>query len=96
MTPFDAAMREITLEMEALRARIGNGRLPESIDIRIELDRQSGMPRAVECRPEWRRHIQGGAVPRSTIMPLGGVIDGDRTRTERTINSRAATTPRSP
>jgi hypothetical protein len=62
MTPFDAAMKEITLEMEALRARIGNGRMPEKITICVELDRQTGMPRAVDCRPEWRRHILGGAV----------------------------------
>lgn len=66
MTPWDAAMREITIEMEAARTRTGNGPMPEAILVRIELDRTSGMPRAVAVTEERRRHILGGAVPART------------------------------
>lgn len=63
MTPWDAAMREITIEMEAARNRTGNGPMPEKLMVRIEFDRETGMPRNVEVDESRRRRILGGAVP---------------------------------
>jgi hypothetical protein len=62
VTPIDAVRREITAELAALERRIGDGPLPAVVVVRVELDHATGMPRAVECQEERRRHIQGGAV----------------------------------
>lgn len=62
MTPWDAAMKEITLEMEALRRRVGNGPMPSSLTVHVEFDRETGMPRDVRLTDEYHRRIQGGAV----------------------------------
>lgn len=73
MTPFDAAMREITVEMDRLAQHVGNGRVPDRITVEVELDQRTGMPRAVELHPVWRRHVQGGAV---ATRPVG--VNGRR------------------
>lgn len=62
MSPLDAALKEITLELEALRRRIGNGPMPESISFRVEFDRETGMPRDVRLTDEYHRRIQGGTL----------------------------------
>jgi hypothetical protein len=63
VSPIDAAMREITIEMDRLAQHIGNGKMPERVTVEIEFDARTGMPKAVELHPSWRRHIQGGAIP---------------------------------
>lgn len=70
MTPLDAAMKEIALELEALRSRIGNGPLPESITVRVEFDRSTGWPRAVDCHEERKRRIlgPGGSSPSRAMV----------------------------
>lgn len=62
MTPIDAALREITLEMEALRNRIGNGPMPESVAVEIVFDRVTGMPRTVDLQEHRRRPIRGAEI----------------------------------
>lgn len=68
MSPIDAAMKEITIEMDRLAQHIGNGRMPERVTVDVEFDARTGMPKAVELHPSWRRHIQGGAV---ATRPVG-------------------------
>jgi hypothetical protein len=58
----DALRREVALELDALERRIGTGAMPGAIDLRVETDQRTGMPRAVELTPTWRRHILGGSV----------------------------------
>lgn len=62
MTPLEAVRREVSAELDALERRIGSGPLPAAILMRVELDSSTGMPRAVECQEERRRHIRGGEV----------------------------------
>jgi hypothetical protein len=62
MAPLDAALKEITLEMEALRHRIGNGRMPSSLTVHVEFDKDTGQLRAVDVEEHRRRHVQGAAV----------------------------------
>lgn len=63
MTPIDAARREIMAELDALERRIGSGAPPVAIEIRVEFDRESQMPRSVECHEDRARRILGGSVP---------------------------------
>lgn len=59
MTPLDVAKREVEIELDALARRIGStGRL-EALTVRIEFDRETGMPRIVDCREERRRRVLG-------------------------------------
>lgn len=62
MSPLDAAMREITIELEALRSRVGNGPMPERLTLMIEFDRTTGMPRLVDLQEQRRRQVRGGAI----------------------------------
>lgn len=62
MTPIDALRREISAELDALERRIGSGPLPVAVEIRVELDRETGMPRAIELHEDRRRHILGGTL----------------------------------
>jgi hypothetical protein len=63
VTPIDAAKAEACAELDALQRRLRPGEVPDVIVIRIETDRQSGMPRAVHCHEERSRRIIGGALP---------------------------------
>lgn len=62
MSPVDAALRELTIELEALRHRIGNGPMPERIIVEIEFDRVTGMPRSVDLHEQRRRQVRGGQI----------------------------------
>jgi hypothetical protein len=62
VTPIEAARAEVNAELDALARRIGSGPAPDAIVIRVELDRESGMPRAVDCQEERRRRVLGGSV----------------------------------
>jgi hypothetical protein len=62
VTPMQAVRREVLAELDALERIVGDGAAPAAIDIRVEIDRQTGMPRATEVTPSWRRHITGGAI----------------------------------
>lgn len=62
MTPLQAARAEVNAEFDALERRIGSATPPEAIEIRVEFDRQSRMPRSVELHEDRRRSILGGAV----------------------------------
>lgn len=64
VTPLDAALKEITLEMEALRHRIGNGRMPSSLTVHVEFDKDTGQLRAVDVEEHRRRHVNVAAVGR--------------------------------
>lgn len=66
MTPMDAVRREVEIELTALARRIGSGQMPETITVRVETDRETGMPRAVDCHEERRRRILGGSVAART------------------------------
>lgn len=68
MSPIDAAMKELTIEMEALRNRVGNGPMPERLTVTVEFDRTSGMPRLVELEPQWRRRINGSDIATRTAI----------------------------
>lgn len=65
MTPLDAARREVEIELEALARRLGNER-PDALTVRIEFDRETGMPRTVECQEERKRRILGSG---SSLRP---------------------------
>lgn len=69
MTPMDALKREVEIELEALIRRLGTER-PDALTVRIEFDRETGMPRTVECQEERKRRILG---PQSS-PPLRAVI----------------------
>jgi hypothetical protein len=64
MTPIDAVKREVEIELDALARRIGRDAGPDVIVVRIEMNRSTGMPHAVDCHEERRRRIDGGAVSR--------------------------------
>lgn len=62
MTPIDAVKAEVQAELDAMARRLGSSPMPDAVVIRVELDRQTRMPRAVECQEERARRILGGAV----------------------------------
>jgi hypothetical protein len=62
MTPIEAAQAEVTAELAALARRLGAATVPDAVTIRVEFDRETGLPRAVECQEERKRRILGGAV----------------------------------
>jgi hypothetical protein len=59
MSPLDAAKDEVRVELDALARRLGSAPAPDAITIRVEFDRESGMPRVVDCQEERRRRILG-------------------------------------
>lgn len=63
MTPTEALEAELVAEARALARRLGAGQMPDAIVIRVELDRETGMPRSVHCEEERKRRVLGGAVP---------------------------------
>ena len=65
MSPIEAVQREVAAELDALGRRLGAATMPDAIVLRIEFDRQTGLPRAVECQEERTRRILGGAVAQS-------------------------------
>jgi len=65
VTPIEAVQREVAAELDALGRRIGTATMPDAITVRVELDRQTGLPRAVECQEERGRRVLGGAVASS-------------------------------
>jgi hypothetical protein len=63
VSPIDAIKREVEIELDALARRIGRDAVPDVIVVRVEMNRSTGMPHAVDCHEERRRRINGGAVP---------------------------------
>lgn len=66
MTPIDAVKREVEIELDALACRLNSGKMPEAVTIRIEFDRETGMPRTVDYQEERRRRVLG---PSSSPAP---------------------------
>jgi hypothetical protein len=62
VTPIEAAEREVQAELKALERRIGSAPVPDAVTIRVEFDRQTQMPRVVECHEERGRRVCGGEV----------------------------------
>jgi hypothetical protein len=62
VTPIEAATAEMAAELAALGRRLGSGSMPDRIVLVLEMDRETGMPRAVECQEERKRRVLGGAV----------------------------------
>jgi hypothetical protein len=62
VTPIQAAQREITAELDALARRLGSSPVPDSLIVRVEFDRQTGMPRCVEVDEQRRRRVLGSRV----------------------------------
>lgn len=69
MTPLEAAEAEVRAELAAVARRLGNGRL-DALIVRIEFDRETGMPRVVDCQEERRRRIlgPGGSNPSRSVL----------------------------
>lgn len=70
MTPIEAAAKEVHVELQALARRLGSGTVPDAITVRVEFDRDSGMPRVVDCQEERRRRILGpsGSKPARCVI----------------------------
>lgn len=64
MSPIEAVQREVSAELDALGRRLGTSAMPDAVTIRVEIDRQTGMPRTVDCQEERSRRILGGTVAR--------------------------------
>ena len=63
VTPVEALEAELCAEARALARRLGAGQMPDAIVIRVELDRETGMPRTVDCQEQRKRRILGGTIP---------------------------------
>jgi hypothetical protein len=59
VTPLDAVKDEVRAELDALARRLGAAPVPDAIVIRVEFDRETHMPRVVDCQEERRRRILG-------------------------------------
>lgn len=59
MTPIEAAEIEVRAELTALARRLGASTVPDAITVRVEFDRETGMPRTVDCQEERRRRLLG-------------------------------------
>lgn len=70
MTPIEAAEAEVRVELAALARRLGPSTVPDAITVRVEFDRETGMPRIVDCQEERRRRIlgPGGSNPSRCVV----------------------------
>lgn len=70
MNPIDAAKAEACAELDALARRLGSSPVPDAIVIRVEMDRETGFPRMVDCQEERRRRIlgPGGSNPSRCVV----------------------------
>ncbi len=60
ITPTEALEAELCAEARALARRLGSGQMPDAIVIRVEMDRETGMPRTVDCQEERKRRVLNG------------------------------------